>query len=97
MKCIDCPDSRFVQDEKGVVDLICFKFKRTVIATTVCIDSERAKKEAEVKKVYYENYQKYPLRDIAKMVGWSVNKLNYFVMANFLPRNKIRKRKEEKL
>ena len=94
MKCIDCPNSRFVNDEKGVVDLICFKFKKPVLATTVCLDTQRSKEEERAKRIYLENYQKYPLRDIARMIGWTVNKLNWFVISNFLPHGNIRKRKE---
>ena len=94
MKCIDCPNSRFVQNMDGVVDLICFKFKKNVLATTVCLDSKRSEKEERAKKIYLDNYQRYPLREVAKMIGWSVNKLNWFVYANFLPHGNIRKRKE---
>lgn len=93
MKCIDCPESRFEKDENGDVDLICFKFKRSVLATTVCLDSKRFKEEARVKKIYLDNYQRYPLREIARMVNWSLNKLNWFIYINFLPRAHIRKRK----
>lgn len=93
MKCIDCPNSSFDKNENGDVDLICFKFKKSVLATTVCLDSRRFKEEARVKKIYLDNYQWYPLRDIAKMVGWSLNKLNWFIYVNFLPRIHIRKRK----
>lgn len=93
MKCVDCPNSRFVNDEKGVVDLICFKLKKPVLATTVCLDSKRSKEEERAKKIYLDNFQRYPLRDIAKMIGWSMNKLNWFIYVNFLPRIHIRKRK----
>jgi hypothetical protein len=96
MKCIDCPNSRFVNDENGVVDLICFKLNKPVIATTVCLDSKRSKEEERVKKIYLDNFQRYPLRDIAKMIGWSMNKLNWFIYINFLPRIHIRKRKNIK-
>lgn len=93
MKCVDCPNSRFVNDENGVVDLICFKFKKSVLATTVCLDSKRSAQEERAKRIYLENYQKYPLRDVARMIGWTVNKLNWFIYVNFLPRAHIRKRK----
>ena len=93
MRCVDCPSSRFIQDENGVVDLICFRLKKKVLATTVCLDSKRSKEEERAKKIYLDNYQRYPLRDIAKMIGWSMNKLNWFIYVNFLPRIHIRKRK----
>lgn len=93
MRCVDCPSSRFIQDENGVVDLICFKLKKPVLATTVCLDTQRSKEEERAKRIYLENYQKYPLRDIARMVNWSLNKLNWFIYINFLPRIHIRKRK----
>lgn len=96
MKCIDCPNSSFDKNDNGDVDLICFKFKKSVLATTVCLDSKRFKEEARVKKIYLDNYQRYPLRDIAKMIGWSMNKLNWFIYVNFLPRIHIRKRKVTK-
>lgn len=93
MKCIDCPNSRFVNDENGGIDLICFKLNKPVIATTVCLDSKKSKEEERAKKIYLDNFQRYPLRDIAKMIGWSMNKLNWFIYVNFLPRIHIRKRK----
>lgn len=93
MKCVDCSNSRFVNDENGVVDLICFKFKKSVLATTVCLDTQRSKEEERAKRIYLDNYQKYPLRDVARMIGWTVNKLNWFIYINFLPRVHIRKRK----
>ena len=96
MKCVDCPNSRFVNDEKGIVDLICFKFKKSVLATTVCLDTKRAKEEERAKKIYLDNYQSCPLREVARMIGWTVNKLNWFIYINFLPRVHIRKRREIK-
>lgn len=96
MKCIDCPNSSFDKNENGDVDLICFKFKKSVLATTVCLDSKRSKQEERAKKIYLDNFQRYPLRDIAKMIGWSMNKLNWFIYINFLPRIHIRKRKNIK-
>ena len=94
MRCLECPNSKFEKDENGVVDLICYKLNRPVIATTVCLDTKRSKEEERAKKIYLENFQKYPLRDIARMIGWTVNKLNWFVIINFLPHGRIRKRKE---
>lgn len=94
MRCLECPNSKFEKDENGVVDLICYKLNRPVIATTVCLDTKRSKEEERAKKIYLENFQKYPLRDIARMIGWTVNKLNWFVIINFLSHGRIRKRKE---
>ena len=94
MKCIDCRNSKFEKDESGIVDLICYKFKKSVLATTVCLDSKRSAQEERAKRIYLDNYQRYPLREVAKMIGWSVNKLNWFVISNFLPHGNIRKRKE---
>ena len=94
MKCIDCPNSRFVNNENNIVDLVCFRFKKNVLATTVCLDSKRSAQEERAKRIYLDNYQRYPLREVAKMIGWSVNKLNWFVISNFLPHGNIRKRKE---
>jgi len=94
MRCLECPNSKFEKDENGVVDLICYKLNRPVIATTVCLDTKRSKEEERAKKIYLENFQKYPLRDIARMIGWTVNKLNWFVIINFLPHGRIRKKKE---
>lgn len=94
MKCIDCPNSRFVNNENNVVDLVCFRLKKNVFATTVCLDSKRSAQEERAKRIYLDNYQRYPLREVAKMIGWSVNKLNWFVISNFLPHGNIRKRKE---
>lgn len=93
MKCIDCPNSSFDKNENGDVDLICFKLKKSVLATTVCLDSKRFKQEDRAKKIYLDSYQKYPLREIARKIGWSLNKLNWFIYVNFLPRVHIRKRK----
>jgi len=94
MKCLDCSNSKLEPDENGIVDLICCKFNKPVLATTVCLNSKRFKKEERAKKIYLDNFQRYPLRDIAKMIGWSMNKLNWFIYINFLPRVHIRKRKE---
>lgn len=94
MKCLECINSRFVQNEDGVVDFVCLRLNKTVFATTVCLDSKRFKEEDRARKIYIENFQRYPLSEIARMIGWSVNKLNWFVIINFLPHGRIRKRKE---
>lgn len=93
MICLNCKYSEFENDENGVVELVCLKFKKNVLATTSCINSAKFRKEERAKKIYLDNYQQFPLREVARMIGWSIGKLNWFIYINFLPRVHIRKRK----
>lgn len=95
MICVDCKHSKFIDIEEGVSNLYCFKFKQVVVVLNKCVNSKRFAQEERAKKIYLENYQVLPITLIAKKIGWTVNKLHYFIDAAFLPKvsRQIRKAK----
>lgn len=92
MKCVNCEYSRFLPDEKGVVDLMCLKKNIVVFGENKCASSSKYKEEEKIVKFYLENYKTMKIVDIADKLKWTPNKLHYFIEAKLLPRKVFEKR-----
>ena len=99
MYCMNCKHSKFERsNDDGEIDLFCFKFDKFISAKGKCIKGKKFAQDERAKKIYLENYQTKPTSEIARMIGWSMNKLHYFVDSQFLPKlqRSIRRKKGEK-
>ncbi len=86
MQCINCEFSKFINDENGKPDLFCLKKNIAIFGFNKCVSTSKFVEEEKIVKFYLANYETMKIIDIAHKIGWTPNKLHYFIEAKMLPR-----------
>lgn len=86
MFCLDCKHSKVINNENGEAELRCLKFDKEVFSYDKCLASSKFLKEERAKRIYLQYYKTEKLEDIAHKIGWTKNKLLYFIEAKILPK-----------
>ena len=86
MQCINCEFSKFINDENGKPHLHCLKKNIAVFGFNKCLTTSKYEEEEKIVKFYLDNYETMKITDIAYKIGWTPNKLHYFIEAKLLPR-----------
>lgn len=79
MYCIDCTLSKFISDENGETALMCLRHNKEVCAIDKCKESKKLEEINRAREIYLDNYKTRYVADIAKMIGWSASRLNYYI------------------
>lgn len=86
MFCLDCKHSKIITVDSDTTDLICCKYDKSVFAYDKCLASKKYLQQERARRIYLQYYKTEKLEDIAHKIGWTKNKLLYFVEAKILPK-----------
>ena len=93
MRCLDCPECKFVNDLNGEIDLYCFKLNKSVTCLESCKTTEKLQKERKIENTYLRNYKNKTITEIAEMLEMPRDTLYGFVVYRGLPMENVRYKK----
>ena len=93
MRCLDCPQCKFVNDLNGEIDLYCFKLKKSVNCLESCKMAEKLKKQQRMEDTYLKLYKSKTITEIAELLQIPRDTLYGFVVYRGLPMANVRYKK----